>query len=135
MIQRIQSLWLLLAGAAALLTLKVPFYTGVLLDGRFGTLNSTSHFLLLLLSVAIGLICFLVIFLYRNRSLQIKLTGLALLLSIGHLAFSYTQIALFTEGGMHLWSVIYFAMPVLMLLAIRGIYKDDKLVKDMDRLR
>ncbi|MBM3440770.1 MAG: DUF4293 family protein [Bacteroidetes bacterium] len=135
MIQRIQTVWLLLAGIAVLGTLKLPFYTGLLTDQRFGPLNSLSHFLLLALAIGIALICFVSIFLFRNRKLQMQLGVAAVLLCIAHLIFIYTQTAQFSEGGLHLLSVVYFAIPVFLLLAIRGIYRDEQLVKDMNRLR
>jgi xanthosine utilization system XapX-like protein len=38
-------------------------------------------------------------------------------------------------GGFALTSVIVVAVPVLQILAAIGIYKDEKLVKSVDRLR
>jgi hypothetical protein len=39
------------------------------------------------------------------------------------------------EGNFDLTSLISIAIPILLLLAGRNIYKDEKLVKSMDRLR
>jgi hypothetical protein len=41
----------------------------------------------------------------------------------------------FTSGNMALTSVFALAIPVFLLLAISGIWKDEKLVKSLDRLR
>jgi hypothetical protein len=41
----------------------------------------------------------------------------------------------FTTGTYSLTSLLYLAVPVCLFLAARGIRKDDKLVKSLDRLR
>jgi hypothetical protein len=41
----------------------------------------------------------------------------------------------YTVGGYALTSVIVIAIPVLQILAAMSIYKDEKLVKSVDRLR
>ena len=41
----------------------------------------------------------------------------------------------YTTGGIALGSMASFAIPVFLILAGSGIYKDDKLVKSLDRLR
>lgn len=137
MIQRIQTLWLLLAGIGSLLTLQFPFYTGNTHQNLFAQLNSQSNFLMLVLAVAIALLALITIFLYRNRKLQLRLSLLALTLSALLLFLLFREIGNFKpgEGGIHLWSVLYFAVPVCLLLAMRGIFKDEQLIKQMDRLR
>jgi hypothetical protein len=39
------------------------------------------------------------------------------------------------EGNYDLTASIAIVVPVLIILAIRGIYRDQKLVKSLDRLR
>ena len=138
MLQRMQTLWLLLAAAFSFLTLRFPIYNGnKIANGinEYNMLGATSNLFLLILAVAAGLVAFITIFLYRNRAMQQKLcfTGLALCMISGWLY--YMQIKTFVQGAFNLWSAFYFLIPLCFILAIRGIYKDQKLVKSIDRLR
>lgn len=135
MIQRIQSIWLLLAGAGSLATLKLSFYSGNKDNSLFEELNGTSHFLLLILAVAVALTAFAALFLFKNRKLQTQLSLLGLLLQIGALVLYFLQTQKFVTGNFTLVSAVSFAIPVFFILAIVGIRKDEKLIKSMDRLR
>jgi len=135
MIQRIQSIWLLLAGAGSLATLKLSFYSGNKDNNLFEELNGTSHFLLLILAVAVAMAAFVALFLFKNRKLQTQLSFLGLLLQLGALALYFIQTQKFVTGNFTLASVVSFAIPVFFILAITGIRKDEKLIKSMDRLR
>lgn len=135
MIQRIQSIWLLLAGAGSLATLKLSFYSGNKDNNLFEELNGTSHFLLLILAVAVALAAFAALFLFKNRKLQTQLSLLGLLLQIGALVLYFLQTQKFVAGNFTLTSAVSFAIPVFFILAIIGIRKDEKLIKSMDRLR
>ena len=55
--------------------------------------------------------------------------------SIVNIVFYFSEIKNFTEGNYDLTAPLVFAVPVFILLAVRGIYKDEKLVKSVDRLR
>ncbi|MFL5772808.1 MAG: DUF4293 family protein, partial [Flavisolibacter sp.] len=96
MLQRIQSIWLLLAAAFAAITFKFPFYTGNrLVEGAdtstnttgtppptiFANLDATTTIWLSILTVLAGAIAFICIFLFDNRKLQLKLTYLGIFLS------------------------------------------------------
>ncbi|MFT3946857.1 MAG: DUF4293 domain-containing protein [Agriterribacter sp.] len=138
MLQRIQTVWLLLAGVFAFLTIRYPIYTGTKLTNdinEFTPLSAGSNLLLLIFTVALGLLPVITIFLYKNRSLQIKLTLAALGVYIICSVFYFNAIKNFTQGATSFWSVFYFMIPLLLLFAIRGIYRDQKLVKSIDRLR
>lgn len=138
MIQRIQTLWLLLSGIAALLTLKFPFLAGQK-DGIGFSLNSADEFYLLILAVAVSLAAIAAVFLFKNRKLQMKITGFSLLLSLllnGFFVYAYLNNCYhLNDPVITLGAVIYFAIPVFLILAFWGIRKDDKLIKSMDRLR
>jgi LPXTG-motif cell wall-anchored protein len=135
MIQRIQSIWLLLAAAAALLSLKFSFYSGIKENNVFEQLNGQSHFLLLILAVAVVLISLFALFLYKKRKQQMQLILLAVLVQTGAIAFYFTQLKTFTSGNYALTAVLSFAVPVFLILAWMGIRKDEKIIKSMDRLR
>jgi uncharacterized membrane protein len=136
MIQRIQSIWLLIAAAASFASLKLSFYSGkkdtVQLEQLTG---SNSSFLLLVLSVAVGLLSVVSIFLFKNRKLQARLTLAGLVAQAIVLVLYFQQAAKFTEGNYTLTSIISFAIPVFLILALLGIRKDEQLIKSMDRLR
>lgn len=141
MIQRIQSVWLLLAALASFLTLKFSFYTGNLIkEGQpkaISSLIGTDNILLTISIVATGLLGLIAIFLYKNRKLQMRLSLLALFLSCLNLVFFWMQVKKFVpgEGNYDLTAIIAIVTPILFILAIRGIYRDNKLVKSLDRLR
>lgn len=138
MLQRMQTIWLLLATVFSFLTLRFPVYNGNKLvneTSEYNMLSATSSLFLIILSVATGLIALIAVFLYKNRGLQQKLCFVGLLLYIISGMLYYTQIKSFTEGAFTLWAVFYFLIPVCFILAIRGIYRDQKLVKSIDRLR
>lgn len=140
MIQRIQSIWLLLATLFAFATLKLSFYSGNKLDALtnakvFLPLNATTNTFLFILTVAVAVAALVVIFLYKDRKRQILVSTGVLAVSILNIIFYFSEIKKFIEGQMDLTSIISFAIPVFLLLAIRSILKDEKLVKSTDRLR
>lgn len=135
MIQRIQSVWLVLAAAASFAALKFSFYSGTKENNVFAELNGQSHFLLLILGVATALTALFALFLFKNRKLQMQLSLLGLLLQVVTLILYFNKISEFTKGTFALTSVFSFAIPVFFLLALLGIRKDEKLIKSMDRLR
>ncbi|MBS4066103.1 MAG: DUF4293 family protein [Chitinophagaceae bacterium] len=135
MIQRIQTIWLLLATTAALLSLKFPFYSGMLEKEGFTKFNGSSVFGLLVLSVAVALVAFVAIFLYKNRKLQMQLSLLGLLLQLVTIVVYFLEIQKFTDGNFSLTAILSFVIPFFFILAWMGIRKDEKLIKSMDRLR
>jgi hypothetical protein len=141
MIQRIQSVWLLLAAAAAFLTLKFSFYSGnIIKDGApkaFGSLIATNNILLTITTVAVGLLALVTIFLYKDRKLQMRLCFVTLLLSALNLVLFFLEVKKFVpnEGNYDLTASIAIFIPVIIIMAIRGISRDQKLVKSLDRLR
>lgn len=138
MIQRIQTLWLLLAGISALLTLKLSFFAGQK-DGIVFSLNAAGEFYLIILCIAITLASLTAIFLFKNRKLQMKITGLGFFLSLllnGLFLYSYmSNCYKLKDSVITLNALIYFLIPILLLLAFLAIRKDEKLIKSMDRLR
>ena len=139
MIQRMQSLWLLAAAICAALTFKFSFYSGNTPDKnnlpKFENLVASSNFLLLIFTAVLVAGCLIIIFLYKDRKLQLQLSIAALILSIINLVIYFRQLKDFSSGNISLTAVLSFAIPVLLILAARGIRKDEKLVKSLDRLR
>jgi drug/metabolite transporter (DMT)-like permease len=135
MIQRIQTIWLLLAAAASLAALKFSFYSGLNKDSLFTNLNGLSNFLLLIATVAVALAAIISIILFKNRKRQIQVVVVGLLLQAGVLVYYFLQTQQYKEGNYNLSSILSFAVPVFFILALMGIRKDEKIIKSMDRLR
>ncbi len=139
MIQRLQTIWLLLAAAAAFLTLRFSFYSGNIIaenDIRiFEPLNATSNLVVMTLTAILGGTSLIAVFLFKNRKLQMRLCILDLLISLLNLFLYFREVRKYAEGNYNLTSIFAFIIPVLLMLAFRGIYKDEKLVKSLDRLR
>lgn len=131
MLQRIQSIWLLIAAVCSFLTLKFEFYAG---EGA-PALTTQSSIFYTILAVGIGIASFITIFLFKQRKIQIRIILISFLLSAALLTLLFLQLKKFTSGTISLWSIFYFAIPVMLLLALRGVLKDEKLVKSMDKLR
>lgn len=96
--------------------------------------------LLISLLASIGAIATIAIFLFKNRKMQILLSSVNYLFILGLILIMYMasyRIGFFEQGTEGL--TFYALMPVALLffnfLAIRGITKDEKLIRSMDRLR
>ena len=139
MIQRIQSVWLLLASACAFLSIKFPFfYINSIVPGvATEEFNATSNVLLLILTSILGAMLLFVIFLYKNRTLQLRLTLLALVISALniYLYFQYGYISQPTKPGIALSSAFAFLIPIFCIMAMSGIRGDIKLIRSLDRIR
>lgn len=141
MIQRIQTIWLLLAAVCGFLLTRFPLFVGRLANQIVKNLLATESLLLFAVAIGTALLALACIFLFRNRSLQFKLTVTGVILSIGLIALEVWQVESFKTSttllkGSYYWGAL---LPMLMViffwLAARGIYKDEKLVKSLNRLR
>lgn len=138
MIQRIQSIWLLLATMFNAVTFRFPFFSGdwskdtvpIVID-----LNALTTIWLTILTVLDGILAFITIFLFNNRKLQLKLCYLGVFLTMVLLTMYFINMGDFYSGNVAIWAVFYFAILGCYILAARGIWKDEKLIKSMDRLR
>jgi len=141
MIQRIQSIWLLLAGVAGLLTYKLPLWQGKLQDGSVKKFMGPESLLLFTLIVVTSLLAFVTIFLFKNRSQQKGLALIGALLSIAIVALEYFLVEDYIKGlnlAENSWqfgAILPILMVFLFFLARGGIVKDEKLVKSLERLR
>jgi hypothetical protein len=139
MLQRIQSIWLLLAAAFDAVTFRFPFFSGDWLGDEPATktvyLDAQTTPWLLIMTVLTGILAFVNIFLFDNRKLQLKLCFLGIFLTVVLLVMYFQEMANFKDGSIAFWVVFYFAILGCYILAARGIRKDEKLIKSMDRLR
>lgn len=133
MIQRIQTIWLLIASAAAFSILKFPFYYTP--EPNALEINGAGQYSTLITLAFSACLSFISIFLYGNRMLQLKVTLVNFMLSglIGY--FIYTIVMSHPGGGFTLASAGLFLIPILQLIACYKIYQDEKLVKSANRIR
>jgi hypothetical protein len=140
MLQRIQTIWLLLAAACAFISLKITFYAGNLL-AEAGTASNDIIYNEItgmdnpILTTAVGLMCLISIFLYKNRHQQIKFCWAAFFIEISLLVYNYYLIKTFKEGALAIGAILQLFILIFILLAIAGIRKDNKIIAESDRLR
>ena len=141
MIQRIQTLFLFIATALCILSLKTSFYSGHrikdMIPKEVINITASYNMLLTVFTIATATIAFLAIFLFKNRKLQMRITVTSLVLSFITLLLYYWQSKSFdaAESSLTFTAIIPMLVPVMILFAIRGIYKDEKLIKSVNRLR
>jgi uncharacterized membrane protein YidH (DUF202 family) len=136
MIQRIQSLWLLLAAACAFAGFKFSYFTGnKTTDTLLHELNATSNLLLMITTIAVAVLALINIFLFKNRKLQLRLCVLGILLEALLIFLYYRETTNFVKGTLSLTAILQLIIMLALVLAARGINKDSKIVKDSDRLR
>jgi len=135
MIQRIQSIYLLLAAAANFTLIRLPMATA---PEAFGDslLTSDDHIALLILFALGGALATAAIFLFKNRPLQAKLSiGVGLLGLMATIAVASLYLPVAKSASLQVGAAL---LPVVMLMAGLANYriqKDEKLVRSMDRLR
>ena len=154
MIQRIQSLYLLIAAALMAVMLFVPlavFYAGqeqivmsafALRDGEGAVVLSAVYLGVLLAAVA--LLPLVTILLFRRRMTQIRLCIVEIVLLVGSLVMMglYGYLAMQTVESLTLAAsnfrfVVVFPLVaiIFVVLAARAIFKDELLVRSLDRIR
>lgn len=138
MIQRQQTLWLLLATLAALFSFMFPFVTGKGLEKGVEvdkTIKAGSDFLLLIFTGASLLLSAAIIFLYKDRKLQMKLCLAGLLLAVVIVILYIGQMNKLSKSTLALFCVLPFLGVAGYFMAFRNIRKDEKLVKSLEKLR
>jgi peptidoglycan/LPS O-acetylase OafA/YrhL len=134
MIQRKQSIFLFLAGLIGAVSTWFADLWKVSTEWVQPE-DNTVTLLLFLLSAVVSLA---VIFLFKNRKLQIQLNTANVFLNvllIGYLAYSLSNLPgeFNSEKGIGL--LVPFVSIILLLIANRFILKDEKLVKSVNRFR
>lgn len=135
MIQRIQSVYLFLAFVLDGTIFFNALYTHAMADPQAWIgLGFTA---VLIIAGVFSLIC---IFLYKNRTTQIKWTGGAVALQTIALGYGVGILISLGGFGMFLWdeaigAAILFIALVATYMARRKIRDDEELVRSMDRIR
>lgn len=138
MIQRKQTLWLLLSTISALLGYFFPFATGwekpsgVLVPIE---LDAASKFPMMILNGMTLVLSTTIIFLFKNRKQQMWLCVAGFALSLLLAIFYVSQTGKLIKPTLALWSIFPFLIVVGYFMAFRHIRKDEKLIKTLDKLR
>ncbi|WP_028295821.1 DUF4293 domain-containing protein [Olivibacter sitiensis] len=160
MIQRIQTIWLLIASLLLFALFIFPFAkTGLssqyfevnvygiskfeVDSGKITTTHGFSFIMMALYTLLIALLPLYTIFQYKNRPLQIKLAYVSIALSVLLAMWMYfaTSSALNNVGmtlqisHMDLGTFLVPVHIVFLILAIQNIKRDIALIKSADRLR
>ncbi len=138
MIQRQQTLWLLLSTVAAILSFKFPFVTGKeMINNQLSdkVADAGSNFPLLVLTGSSIILSAVIIFLFKNRKMQMQLCLLGLLLSVLIVIIYIVQMNKLIKPTLALYCILPFAVVAGYFMAFRNIRKDEKLIKTLDKLR
>ncbi|MBI1223627.1 MAG: DUF4293 family protein [Bacteroidetes bacterium] len=146
MIQRIQSIFLLLAAASGFGVMALPFAStneAVQSSSLFSdkVYTTTDNIGLLVLFAVAGALSVAAIFLYNNRQLQLRIGRIALIADILGIVLA---VILFWQDLSNISSsavndgvggYLPFTFLIFSVLALRAIKKDEALVRSADRLR
>jgi peptidoglycan/LPS O-acetylase OafA/YrhL len=146
MIQRIQSIWLLLAALCNAGLFYFDFYRSEILANGVTTvthLRVNDHYPSLLIALVITVIPLVTIFMFKQRKRQRMMAVLSLVFTIGFISSVIMRVGNVTNdmapgtGTSSYWigAVLPIIAIIFLVMAIRGINKDEKLVKSTDRLR
>lgn len=141
MLQRVQTIWLFLAAVCGFALTQVPLFTGRLANEVVKKVIATESLLLFALSIGTALLAVACLFLFKNRPLQFKLSILGIILSaiivgleVWHIE-NFRRTTTLVRGSYYWGGLLPIAMVILFILAARGIYKDEKMIKSLNRLR
>ena len=136
MLQRIQTIWLLLAAACIFLTMQFSSYVGAHNDGVMHLLKGTENSLIVIITSMVGVVSLISIFLFKNRKLQLRIVLVGFFLEFILIFLYFREIAnLQVKGAFSISALLHIGVVLFLILALRGITNDDKLVKDSSRLR
>ena len=140
MIQRQQTLWLILATICAFLSFQFPFVTGKETVANSSALQESvidagSNLFLLILTGASIALSLITIFQFKDRKLQIKLCIAGILVSVIIIVLYIVSYTNLVNPVPALWCILPFLVLFSYVLAYRGVRHDERLVKSLDKLR
>jgi len=154
MIQRVQSIWLLLASFTLICLFFIPVVTKhvnateylLYLDGQHQSAKNAASASVMVTPIGAMIIngiaillCLVSIFQFKNRAMQKRLIMINIVLIIATAVLSALNASLLPGGisgsSVHIGSSLFLLAIVFCILAIRGIRKDEQLLRSADRLR
>src|SRR5690606_32252601 len=157
MIQRIQTVWLLLASGTLLLLFLFPYLqyfdnfgtamaikiTGIYQGVSEGVIQTESFILQTIATVVTAIIPLITVFNFNNRKKQLQITYINIVI-VFLLGIWFTSTANTAVGNVNksiqlenigLGALLVPLCLVFLFLAVKGIRNDEKLIKSVDRLR
>lgn len=138
MIQRIQTIFLLLVVVACITYIFVPFGQIKTPEGGAETWAIKQVTPIMIEDIIVALTAFAAIFLYKNRKTQMKVVLINIILSvvlIGLFLFGLTQHIGLQNYIFRIGAILPIFILLFNMLAYGSIKSDEALVKSMDRLR
>lgn len=145
MIQRIQTLWLLLAAicGAGLFVFDI-YYAHVMVNGAdtIQHLRANDHYPTMLIALVVTVLPLITIFMFKDRKRQRRMGAICIVAITGFVSLALARVNSFnnsspapTEGSYWIGAILPVVALVFIVMALRGISKDEKLVRSLDRLR
>ncbi len=139
MIQRIQTIYLLLAAACEGLLLYLPIYKSQTIGIVTSYVYLRDQLMPEIVDVIIIIFCLVTIFFYKNRIQQIRncliIIAISVLLLVLVAATIYMNKKALPDGNFQLSCFLPVISIICTFMAFRHIRKDEALVKSMDRMR
>jgi hypothetical protein len=155
MLQRIQSIYLLLAGLVIFGLFLFPVAHNIYINTISSTIKVTGVYqdsggrqaqmqtftALIAATAIVGIIPFVLIFLYKNRKQQILYCYLYIVAIIGYSFWMVQTVKsavgpiTLTTSNFGIGALLSSISIVLVIMAVKGIQRDEKLIKSADRLR
>lgn len=137
MIQRIQSIYLLIVAGLSVAVLLFPSVE--IGNIAISNLNCIAPILIQVLMAIVATISFVTIFLFKKRMLQVKLSFITILLMIAYYliltVYAYKLTENSYEYSLTVTALLPFIANIVSYLAIRAIKKDEQLVQSLNRMR
>lgn len=138
MIQRVQTIYLLLAALACIAFIFVPFGQIKTPEGGAETWAIKQVTPIMISAIVVAAVSLISIFLFKNRKTQMKVVLVNIILSvavIGLFVFGVTQHIGLRNYVFGIGAILPLFILLFNMLAYGSIKSDENLVKSMDRLR
>ena len=138
MIQRSQTLWLLLSLIASGLSFQFPFAVGETATAETSTqviLDGGSSLFILIMTIFVQALALVTIFLYKNRKSQQWICTLGIIASSLLLFLYIMEMKKMIQPVPALTSLFVVGIIGGFIMALVGIRRDEKLIRDQDKLR
>jgi hypothetical protein len=89
----------------------------------------------MLTTIVLGLLIFIIIFLFKTRIIQLRFCIVAIILDLLLIFLYYKATQNYSTGAYSITAISHVVIILSLFFAARGISKDEKLVKDSNRLR
>ena len=86
-------------------------------------------------TIVVGVLALINIFLFKKRTLQLRLCVLGIFLEALLIFLYYREVKTFTQGTYSLTAILHSIIVLAFVLAAMGINKDLKIIKGSNRLR